>query len=81
MSFFKIYQFLVPLLLLPASYYLWYIRADQTHQLPLLAVGIPVVFAYVIPAAGRSRHTFDLLEYSPGGVCRGLGICFLELVL
>jgi hypothetical protein len=54
MQFFKIYQCLVPLLFLPISYGLWFNRASQTHQLPLFVLGIPFLFAYIIPALGTN---------------------------
>jgi hypothetical protein len=54
MSFFRIYQYLVPAVLFPASYYFWWRRFDHRHDFVLLAMSMPVVFAYVIPGLGTN---------------------------
>jgi hypothetical protein len=52
--FFRWYQFIVPLALFPASYLLWLRRYDGNHALVLLALSLPVVFAYVVPGLGTN---------------------------
>lgn len=52
--FLRWYQFIVPLALFPASYLLWLRRYDGDHALVLLALSIPVVFAYVVPGLGTN---------------------------
>ena len=54
MQFFNIYQFLAPVTLVPLSYWLWWTRYDQNHPFVLLALSIPVLFAYVIPGIGTN---------------------------
>ena len=54
MRFFKIYEYLGPLILLPASYYLWLRRFEYRHDFVLLSLSLPVVFAYVIPGLGTN---------------------------
>jgi hypothetical protein len=54
MRFFQIYQLVVPLLLLPLSYWLWLVRYDGDHRLVLLALSLPIVYAYVIPGVGTN---------------------------
>jgi len=54
MKFFRWYQFVVPLVLFPASYLLWLRRYDGDHMLVLFALSIPVVFAYVVPGLGTN---------------------------
>jgi len=40
--------------LFPVSYYLWWQYADHRHDVVLLALSMPVVFAYVIPGLGTN---------------------------
>jgi len=54
MRFFRWYQFVVPLALFPLSYLLWLRRYDGDHALVLLALSLPVVFAYVVPGLGTN---------------------------
>jgi hypothetical protein len=54
MRFFQIYQFVVPLVLLPLAYWLWLARYGGDHRLAALAISLPVVFAYVIPGIGTN---------------------------
>lgn len=51
--FLSIYQFLVPLLLLPLGYWLWFQRFHN-HRFVILGLLVPVVFAYVIPGVGTN---------------------------
>jgi len=54
MRFFRIYQYVVPLVLFPLSYWLWWRRYDYDHRLVLFALSIPIVFSYVVPALGTN---------------------------
>ena len=54
MRFFRIYEYVAPLVLFPASYYLWLRRFDYRHDFVLLTLSMPVVFAYVIPGLGTN---------------------------
>jgi hypothetical protein len=54
MRFFRIYQYVVPLVLFPLSYWLWWRRYDCDHRLVLFALSIPIVFSYVVPALGTN---------------------------
>jgi hypothetical protein len=54
MTFFRWYQFVVPLVLFPSSYLLWLRRYDGDHALVWLALSLPVLFAYVIPGLGTN---------------------------
>jgi hypothetical protein len=54
MKFFQVYQYAAPLVLLPLSYWLWSQRYGGDHRLVLLALSLPVAFAYVIPAIGTN---------------------------
>ncbi len=54
LRFFRVYQFVVPAILFPVSYYLWFVHYDRDHRLALLALSIPVVYAYVIPGIGTN---------------------------
>jgi hypothetical protein len=54
MRFFRIYEYAAPLVLFPVSYYLWLKRFDYRHDFVLLALSMPVVFAYVIPGLGTN---------------------------
>lgn len=54
MRFFNLYQYLAPLLLLPLSVWLWLERCAGDLRLALLLLGLPVVYAYVVPAVGTN---------------------------
>lgn len=54
MQFFRIYQYVVPLLLFPLSYWLWWRRYGGDHGLTLFALSIPIVFSYIVPALGTN---------------------------
>jgi hypothetical protein len=54
MHFFRIYQYVVPLVLFPLTYWLWWSRYDHDHQLTLFALSIPIVYSYVVPALGTN---------------------------
>src|SRR5262245_24815956 len=53
-GFFSAYQYVVPLALFPASYWLWLRRAGSHHGLVWIALTVPVVFGYVVPALGTN---------------------------
>jgi len=54
MPFFRIYQYVVPLLLFPLCYWLWLKRYDYDHRTTLLVLSLPIVFSYVIPGLGTN---------------------------
>jgi hypothetical protein len=54
MRIFRVYEYVAPLVLFPASYFLWLIRFDYRHDYVVLALSLPVVFAYVIPGLGTN---------------------------
>jgi hypothetical protein len=54
MLFFRVYQYVVPLLLFPLAYWLWNVRYSHDHRLTLFALSIPIVFSYVVPALGTN---------------------------
>jgi hypothetical protein len=54
MKFLGIYQYLAPLVLFPAGYYLWLRWSGHDHRLVLLALALPILFAYVIPGVGTN---------------------------
>lgn len=54
MRFFALYQFLAPAVLFPISYYLWWQRYGHDHRLVVMALSMPVLFAYVIPGLGTN---------------------------
>lgn len=54
MQFFRLYQYLVPILLFPLCYALWLVRYDYDHRLTLLVLSIPIVFSYVVPGLGTN---------------------------
>lgn len=54
MRFFRVYQVVVPLVLFPLSYWLWWRRYGQDHRLTLFALSLPIVFSYVVPALGTN---------------------------
>jgi hypothetical protein len=54
MQFFRIYQYVVPLLLFPLAYWLWWMRYDYDHAQTLFSLSIPIVFSYIVPALGTN---------------------------
>ncbi|MFN8457662.1 MAG: hypothetical protein U0401_23895 [Anaerolineae bacterium] len=61
MKFFTLYQYLAPLMLFPLSYYLWLRQFEANHAFVLLALSIPVLFAYLIPALGTNwLHLWEI---------------------
>ena len=62
MKFFQIYQFVVPIVLFPLSYWLWLRRYEGDHRLTLLALSIPILFSYIIPALGT--NWFKIWEFN-----------------
>ncbi len=54
MKFFQIYQYVVPGILFPLSYWLWWTRYDHDHRMTLLALVPVVLFAYVVPGIGTN---------------------------
>jgi hypothetical protein len=54
MRFFRIYQYLAPLCLLPVAYWLWHRRYEGDHRLVILVLSVPILFAYIIPGIGTN---------------------------
>jgi hypothetical protein len=54
MRFFNLYQYAAPLVLAPLAYWLWLQRSAGEHRMAALALAIPVLFAYVVPAVGTN---------------------------
>jgi hypothetical protein len=54
MRFLRLYEYLAPLILFPLSCYLWLKRFDGRQDFVVLALSMPVVFAYVIPGLGTN---------------------------
>jgi hypothetical protein len=54
MKFFRVYEYAVPLILFPLSYWLWWARYDFDHRRAVFALAIPIVFSYVVPALGTN---------------------------
>ena len=52
--FFQIYQYIVPLVLFPASYWLWWSRYGQDHRMAILALVPVILFAYIVPGIGTN---------------------------
>jgi hypothetical protein len=50
----EIYQFLGPALLTPASLWLWWRESGGHWPLTLLAWGVPIAWAYLVPAVGTN---------------------------
>jgi hypothetical protein len=54
MRFLSVYQYVVPIVLFPLSYWLWWQREGGSHRCTLLLLSMPVLFAYLIPALGTN---------------------------
>lgn len=54
MPFFRIYQYVVPVVLFPICYWLWLIRYDYDYRLVILVLSIPIVFSYIVPGLGTN---------------------------
>lgn len=82
----SLYQFLVPVVLLPLAYWLW-LRRFQAPSFVLYGLAIPVVFAYVIPGLGTNvlglweiNTRFRLGKFRPHhGFMFGTGTALLAL--
>ncbi|HUS40061.1 MAG: hypothetical protein WBF93_19955 [Pirellulales bacterium] len=53
MLFFRVYQYLGPVILLPLTYWLWWQRFED-HRLVFLILSIPIVTAYIVPGLGTN---------------------------
>ena len=60
MKFLRWYQFVGPLVFLPLGYWLWLGRHGGNHALAVVALSVPIVFAYVVPGLGT--NVFKLWE-------------------
>lgn len=54
MRFFQIYQFVFPVVFFPLAYWLWLNRYAGQHDVTILALSIPILFGYIIPALGTN---------------------------
>jgi hypothetical protein len=54
--FFSVYQFVVPLLLFPFAYWLWWERFDHDHRITMLVLFVPVVFYYIFVIIGVTKY-------------------------
>jgi hypothetical protein len=54
--FYSIYQFVVPLLLFPFAYWLWWRRLDHDHSVTLLVLFVPVVSYYIFVMIGILKY-------------------------
>ena len=70
MLFRSIYQFVVPVLLFPLAYWLWWTRFEQSHRLTLLVMFVPVISYYVFVMVGVLR--FRLWKFNTRPTIRGL---------
>ncbi len=53
--FYSVYQFIVPALLFPVAYWLWWRRFGRAHDLALLVMVVPVVSYYLLVGLGVMR--------------------------
>jgi len=60
-KFFAIYQYVVPLLFFPFSYYLWLRQTDYNHPFVILVLSIPVLTGYIV--LGIAANYCKVLEY------------------
>ncbi|MDO8803859.1 MAG: hypothetical protein Q7R35_05480 [Elusimicrobiota bacterium] len=51
---FNIYQYALPLIVFPLSYWLWWERFGRSHPYVLYILSIPVLTSYIIPALGTN---------------------------
>lgn len=68
--FFNIYQFVVPLLLFPLAYWLWWRRLEQVHSVTLLVMFVPVVSYYMLVMIGILK--FRLWRFNTRPTIRGI---------
>lgn len=54
MRLLNIYQYLVPVIFFPLSYYLWWTYGANNHRFVGLMLWFPVMFAYVVPGLGTN---------------------------
>jgi len=60
-KFFNFYQYIAPIILFPLAYLIWYNTYNGNHQLIILTLSIPILFAYIIPNLGA--NVFQLWEF------------------
>ena len=68
--FYSIYQFVVPLLLFPFAYWLWWERFNHDHGITLLVLFVPVVSYYIFVIIGVTK--FRLWEMNTRPTIRGV---------
>lgn len=64
-SYLRFYPYVGPLVMLPGGYYLWLRWSHGNHRLVILALGIPILFAYVIPGIGMNVLRLWELKVGP----------------
>lgn len=52
--FFSIYQYVAPIAFVPISYWLWLGRYNGDHQLALMTLAVPILYAYIVPGIGTN---------------------------
>ena len=62
MLFFQLYQYVVPVLLFPLAYWLWLSRYDGEHTAAILALSMPILFAYIVP--GLATNWLKLWDFN-----------------
>lgn len=63
--FYAIYQFVVPMLLFPFAYWLWWNRLDHDHHVTALVMFVPVVSYYLFVIIGVTRFRLWRMNTSP----------------
>ncbi len=53
-GFFRLYEWLGPLLLTPLAAWLWWIASSENPNVVAVAILVPVIHAYVVPAIGTN---------------------------
>lgn len=54
MRFFRLYEFIVPLLFFPLAYLAWLNRYNGDQRLVIFMIAMPITFAYVLPGLGTN---------------------------
>ena len=69
-SFYSLYQFLMPALMFPVAYWLWWERLGHSHPVALLVMFVPVVSYYIFVIVGVIK--FRLWEMNTRPTIRGV---------
>jgi hypothetical protein len=68
--FYHIYQFIVPAVMFPVTYWLWWERFDHNHRVTLLVMLVPVVSYYIFVIVGIMK--FRLWEMNTRPTIHGI---------